>query len=93
MPRNKRKTQKRLRGGSVPYLSAEKLGYKTPEDMKRDMDMFAVGCHGETTSDQLFFTVPSKTYLMFTAHSGDPAAGDDPSEESYITYRKNQTKG
>jgi hypothetical protein len=92
MPRNKHKTQKRLRGGSVPYLSNEKLGYKSPEDMKKDMDMILVGCHGETTSDRTFFIVPANTYCMFTAQSGDPAAGDDPSEASYVSYGVDETK-
>jgi hypothetical protein len=92
MPRNKRKTQKHLRGGSVPYLSAEKLGYTSPEDMKKDMDMFLVGCHGETTPENSFIIVPANTYLMFTAHSGEIAEGDSPSEKSYISVGKGETK-
>ena len=81
--RTKRRNQK---GGSVPFLDAERLGYPNPSALEANMDLFTISCHGETTEDRYFFVVPPNTYFMFSAHSGEYAEGKDPTEASYISY-------
>ncbi len=81
--RFKRSTQK---GGSVPFLNAEQMGYPTPESLEAQMDLYAIACHGETTDDTVFFVVPPRTYCMFATHSGEYAPGNDPAESSFVSY-------
>lgn len=85
----RRSTHKRKRsqkGGSVSFLDAASLGYPTPDSLKDNMDLYTVACHGETTPDGYSFVVPPNTYFMFTAHSGEYAEGQDPSESSFVSY-------
>ncbi len=96
MPRLK--TRKALRGGAVPYLNPAEYRYTGFESMMSDMSLYAVSCHGETTPDKRFIVVPPKTYIIFTAHSGDPAysgieeattyLGYGPEESAYNYYKK-----
>lgn len=84
--RTRRKIKRLQKGGSVPFLDADALGYPTPESIEANMDLFTISCHGETTDDRYFFVVPPNTYCMFSAHSGEYAEGKDPTESSYISY-------
>ena len=80
-------TQKPLRGGSVPFLNPAALGISGPADLAHKLDLWGVSCHGQTTVDKRFLVVPKGTYLMFTAHSGEPAEGEDAHEAPYISYK------
>lgn len=88
---NTRKGKRRIqKGGSVPFLDADRLGYPTPDSIRANMDLINIGCHGHISDLADFFVVPPNTYLMFTARSGEPASGDTPSEIPYISYKNSE---
>lgn len=84
MPRLK--TRKALRGGALPYLDPALFNYKGVESMINDMSFYAVSCHGQTTPDKRFIMIPPKTYLIFTAHSGEPAYSGIEEATTYLRY-------
>jgi hypothetical protein len=90
MPRQE--TRKALRGGAVPYLIPEKLRYTGPESMKENMSLYGINAHGETTPDKKIIVVPPQTYIVFTAHSGEPAIGSDPAAKLYYGYGRDETR-
>lgn len=84
--RTRRRIKRFQKGGSVPFLNADALGYSDPAAIKRNMDLFTISCHGQTTDDNVFFVVPPHTYLMFVAHSGVVGKGNDPAMSPYVMY-------
>jgi hypothetical protein len=84
MPRHK--TRKALRGGALSHLNASEFGYTGIESMMKDMSFYAVSCHGQTTPDKRFIIVPPKTYIIFTAHSGDYAYSGIEEATTYLRY-------
>lgn len=83
----RRRRRQPLRGGSVPFLNPAAIGISGPEDIQSKLDLWGVFCHGQTTVDKKFIIVPQGTHFMFTAHSGEPAEGDDTHEPPYISYK------
>lgn len=86
MPRLK--TRKALRGGAVPYLNKQKFGYTGFETMMKDLSLYAISAHGETTADKYFLVVPEKTYILFSAHSGVSAYSGIEEVAPYMGYGK-----
>ena len=72
--RKGKKTRRVLKrkGGSRRELNL----YKSPANMRDDMDFFLVSAHGTTTRDNYFITVPENTYMVFTTSSGTLAPGE-----------------
>ena len=100
MPRFK--TRKALRGGAVPYLNKNDFGYTGIESIMKDLSLYTISAHGETTADKYFLVVPENTYIVFSAHSGVSAysgieevahyMGYGPKESPYDYYRKLYTQ-
>jgi hypothetical protein len=87
MMRQTRKKIRKVRGGAVSYLDPIQYGITSPSDIPKNIELLTISSHGETVQDGKFIIVPPKTYLMFLAHSGEPAKGENPIEAVYYGYK------
>lgn len=80
--RRRKKIRRTQKGGSRPSLAGM---FRSAAEMSAGMAFYNITGHGRTTRDNVLFTVPNNTYMLFTTQSGRPTPGENPAVDKITT--------